>query len=143
VDARVVAEGEQRTWVVVPDRGTEAVAEVERWARDRDVAAAQLTAIGGFERATVGWFEWSTKDYRRITVDEQCEVVSLVGDLALVDDGVSLHAHVTLGLSDGTARVGHLLAGIVRPTLEIVVVEAPAHLHRRHDPTTGLALLRP
>jgi hypothetical protein len=29
----------------------------------------------------------------------------------------------------------------VRPTLELVVTESPAHLHKRKDPTTGLALI--
>jgi uncharacterized protein len=29
----------------------------------------------------------------------------------------------------------------VRPTLEVVLVETPAHLRRRLDPATGLALI--
>jgi hypothetical protein len=29
----------------------------------------------------------------------------------------------------------------VRPTLEVIVTEAPAHLRREHDPATGLALI--
>jgi predicted DNA-binding protein with PD1-like motif len=35
-----------------------------------------------------------------------------------------------------------LLEGHVRPTLEVVVTETPAHLHRRFDPDAGLALIR-
>ena len=36
---------------------------------------------------------------------------------------------------------GHLIAGHVRPTLELVVDEVPAHLRRRYDPESGLALI--
>jgi hypothetical protein len=32
------------------------------------------------ERATVGWFGRTTKECRKIAVDEQCVVMSLVGD---------------------------------------------------------------
>jgi predicted DNA-binding protein with PD1-like motif len=75
--------------------------------------ASQITAVGTFERATVGWFDRAAKQYRRIPVDEQCEVLSLIGDVAESQDGPSLHVHVVLGLSDGTTRGGHLLEGRV------------------------------
>ncbi len=29
------------------------------------------------------------------------------------------------------------------PTLEVVLVESPRHLHKRYDPETGLALIDP
>jgi uncharacterized protein len=135
-------EGE-RTWVLVPERGAEAVAAIEDWAVRHGVRAARVTAIGGFERAVLGWFDWQAKDYRRIVVDEQAEVVGLLGDIAMAGDEVKLHAHTVLGRSDGSALAGHLLEGVVRPTLEVMIVQSPAHLERRHDPATGLALLRP
>jgi predicted DNA-binding protein with PD1-like motif len=43
---------------------------------------------------------------------------------------------------DGSAWGGHLLEGVVRPTLEIIVTESPQSLVRRPDPETGLALIR-
>jgi predicted DNA-binding protein with PD1-like motif len=33
-------------------------------------------------------------------------------------------------------------SGLVRPTLEIVIEESPAHLRKRKDPQSGLALIR-
>lgn len=37
---------------------------------------------------------------------------------------------------------GHLLEGRVRPTLEVIVTESPAHLRRVHDPKVGLAVIQ-
>jgi predicted DNA-binding protein with PD1-like motif len=68
-------------------------------------------------------------------------VLSLIGDLAIAKQRPKLHAHVVLGRRDATTRGGHLLRGEVWPTLEVVVTEAPAHLQRRTDPETGLALI--
>jgi predicted DNA-binding protein with PD1-like motif len=74
-------------------------------------------------------------------VDEQCEVLSLIGDVAEGPDGPSMHAHVVLGLADGTARGGHLLEGWVFPALEVVVTEAPARLRKVMRPDLGIALI--
>ncbi|TJV43876.1 MAG: DNA-binding protein [Mesorhizobium sp.] len=132
----------QRTFVIVLDPGEEAFTALTDFAADRKVDGASLTAIGAFERATVGWFDPDAKTYRKIPIDEQCEVLSAIGDVALGDDGKpSLHVHAVLGLSDGTTRGGHLLDGIVRPTLEITLVEAPGHLRRSKRPGLGVALI--
>jgi predicted DNA-binding protein with PD1-like motif len=134
--------GEQRTFVVVLDPGEEAFGALTKFAAEQRIGSASLTAIGAFERAAVGWFDLNAKTYRKIPIDEQCEVLSAIGDVALGDDGKpSLHVHAVLGLSDGTTRGGHLLEGIVRPTLEVILVEAPGHLRRRKRPEIGAALI--
>jgi uncharacterized protein len=103
-------------------------AALTKYAHDAQLTAASLTAIGAFEKATVGWFDFENKTYKKIEVGEQCEVLSAIRDVAIGDDGqASLHVHVVLGLSDGTTRGGHLLAGTVRPTLEVVLIDTPSH----------------
>ena len=53
----------------------------------------------------------------------------------------SLHIHIVLGLSDGSTRGGHLLAGTVRPTLEVVLTEVPSKLRRKKRADLGIALI--
>ena len=137
------SQGGLRTLAVVFGTGDEATEGLKSFAREHHVTAAQLTAIGAFSRATVGYFDMQTKDYVRIAVDEQVEVLALTGNFALKGDEHALHAHVVLGRRDGTALGGHLLEGFVRPTLEVMVIETPPHLQRTYDPETGLALLDP
>ena len=138
---QLIHQGDTRTWAVVLDTGDEASACLLAFARAQQLSAAHLTAIGAFQRAVLGYFNWSIKQYQRIPVDAQVEVVSLMGDVALKGDEPKLHMHAVLGQSDGRALGGHLLEGHVRPTLEVIVTEAPAHLRRRHDPVSGLALI--
>ena len=131
-----------RTTIVVLDSGEEAFETLTRFANTAGISGASLTAIGAFENAVVGWFDVETRNYRKIRVDQQCEVLSALGDIATGDDGkASLHVHVVLGLSDGTTRGGHLLEGKVRPTLEVVLEETPATLRRRKRPELGIALI--
>ena len=132
----------ERTFVLVLDPGDEALAAITRFAVEAGLKAASLTATGAFERATVGWFDLKRRAYRPIPIEEQCEALSLIGEIAIADDGTpSLHAHAVLGLSDGATRGGHLLRAIVRPTLEVTLVETPTQLHRRRRPELGLALI--
>jgi uncharacterized protein len=139
--SKVVEDADVVTYVVVCDPDDEAVSVLTQFARAERLEAAQITAVGGFESATVGWFARALQDYRRIAVDQQCELLSLIGDVADGPDGPVLHAHVVLGLRDGTTRGGHLLEGQVFPTLEAVVTEAPAHLRKVTRPDLGIALI--
>jgi predicted DNA-binding protein with PD1-like motif len=134
--------GGERTFALIFEIGDEAMAGLEGFAREQRLGAARFTAIGAFQEATLGYFDWQAKEYRKIPVQEQVEVLSLVGDIALQDGEPKVHAHVVLGRSDGSTRGGHLLEAHVRPTLEVMLVESPAHLTKEHDPASGLALIR-
>ena len=139
--SKVVEDADVVTYVVVCDPGDEAVATLQQFARAEQLQASQVTAVGGFERATVGWFDRAAKQFRHIPVDEPSEVLSLIGDVAEGQDGPSLNLHVVLGLSDGTTRGGHLIEGQVFPTLEAIVTETPAELRRVMRPDIGVALI--
>jgi predicted DNA-binding protein with PD1-like motif len=135
-------EGE-KTFALIFATGDEAIGGLTAFARENRLAASHFTAIGAFQEATLGYFDWEEKDYLKIPVHEQMEVLSLVGDITLDEtDKQQVHAHVVLGRADGTTRGGHLLEGRVRPTLEVLLVESPRHLRRKHDPQSGLALIQ-
>jgi predicted DNA-binding protein with PD1-like motif len=132
-----------RTVVLVFAHGDEVMDGLREWCGEQGIGAARFTAIGAFSDAALGWFDWQAKEYREIAVDEQVEVLALSGDVALEDGAPAVHAHVVLGRSDAGTLGGHLLRGHVRPTLELVLDEAPAHLRKQHDPESGLALIAP
>ncbi|CAL9657654.1 hypothetical protein SUDANB176_06861 [Streptomyces sp. enrichment culture] len=74
---------------------------------------------------------------------EQCEVLSLLGDVVVGEDGPTPRLHAVLGLADGTTRGGHLLEGRVWPALEVIVRDSPAALGKVHRPDLGPALINP
>jgi predicted DNA-binding protein with PD1-like motif len=140
---QVIHEGAQKTWALVLEKGDEAVAALTNFAREHGLAAAHFTAIGAFSDVTLGYFDREQKDYRKIPITEQVEVLSLLGDVALDNEQPKLHAHVVVGKSDGSAHGGHLLSARVWPTLEVILTESPSHLRRRTDHESGLALIVP
>ena len=133
----------QRSFVVVLATDDEVHDCLSRFAEEQRLSAAQVSAIGAFRRATIRFFDWKSKEYQPIHVEEQVEVVSLNGDITLDPQGKpKLHLHTMLARHDGSALGGDLGEAQVRPTLEVLITESPAHLRREHDPESGLALIR-
>lgn len=132
---------EPQEFVLIFDKGDEVIAVLTEFAKNNKLGGSHFTAIGAFSDVTLGYFDRQRKDYEKIPIKEQLEVLSLVGDIAMKDGAPSVHAHVVVGRSDGTAHGGHLLAAHVWPTLEVVWSESPRHLCRKIDEETGLALI--
>lgn len=141
MQSKLIQKEGPRTLAVVLDTGDEVLKSLLQVAKEHDLSAASFTGLGALQELVLGYFDWEKKDYRKIPIREQVEILNLTGNIALSDGEPKLHPHIVVGKADGTAHGGHLLEGIVRPTLEVVVMETPAHLHRRSDPETGLALL--
>jgi predicted DNA-binding protein with PD1-like motif len=138
---RSVRIGDNGTYVLVCDKGDEVMEALAGFASELELSAAHFTAIGAFSDVTLGFFDPERKDYSRITIDEQVEALSLVGDITRENAKPRVHAHVVIGKRDGTAHGGHLLSARVWPTLEVVLVESPSHLRRKVDQETGLPLI--
>jgi hypothetical protein len=132
----------EKTFALIFDKGDEVTATLLDFAKEKELSASHFTGIGAFSDCTLGFFERESKDYRRIPIREQVEVVSLTGNIVLTKDGeYRLHAHVVVGKDDGRAYAGHLLEAHIWPTLELVLIESPGYLSRRIDPETDLPLI--
>jgi predicted DNA-binding protein with PD1-like motif len=127
--------GTESTHMVFFDPGEEAIEGLASFARENDIEVASFTAIGGFESASIGFFNLETRGFDEIPFDErQVEVLSLVGEITTEGDDPLVHGHVVLGRRDGSTLGGHLLRGVVRPILIVTVNEWSRELqpHHRH-----------
>jgi len=132
----------EKTFALIFEAGDETMAGLVEFARANRIGGARFTAIGAFRDVTLGYFDWEKKAYKKIPVSEQVEVLSLIGDVALKDGEPKVHSHVVVGRSDGSTRGGHLIEAHVRPTLEVILIESPAHLRKQINEESGLALIR-
>jgi len=136
-------EADEKSYVVVFDTGEEVSRGLIEFAEREQIRAGRFSGIGALRELTLGYFDWQKKEYSKIPVHEQVEVLSLAGNLVTSPDGPKLHAHIVVGKRDGTAHGGHLIDAIVRPTLEVMVVESTSEtLKRQHDEASGLALIK-
>lgn len=129
-------------WALIFRTDDEVISLIRDHARRAGLRAAHFRALGAFRTARLAFFDWESKQYEEIPVDEQVEVTSLTGDIGVNDGEPAVHVHCVLGRRDGSAVTGHLVEGIVRPTLELFLTGYDAELPRRHDEESGLPLIR-
>ncbi len=140
--SRLLNEHGEKTFAVVFDKQEEVAAGLLDFAKREGITAGRLTAIGGFTDMVLGFYDRERKEYKKIPIKEQVEVLSLVGDISLDRGEPKVHAHAVVGKADGTAHGGHLLEAHAWPTLEVIVVESPAYLRRQMDEEAGLPLIK-
>jgi predicted DNA-binding protein with PD1-like motif len=132
-----------RTFVLIFETNDELAQSLKTFASEQKLASASFKAIGALSSLKLGWLNWETKQYEPcVSLDEQVELLSLIGDVALKDGEPQVHAHAVIGKRDGTAHGGHLLRAHVRPTCELVLTESPTHLKKEFDPAAGIALIK-
>jgi len=135
--------GGVKEYAVSFSTGDEAFSGLAEFAAQYHITSAHFTAIGAVSAARLGWFDPAKKMYRITPYTGQMEVASMTGDIAEYQGKPAIHTHAVLGLPDGSARAGHVVALEVRPTLEVMVTVDPAGLEKRFDPETDLTLIDP
>lgn len=137
-----LVEKKPKVFVLIFETDDEIAKELKQFAKEQGLGGSSFKAIGALSHAKLGWFNWETKKYEPAAIlNEQIELLSMIGDIALKDGEPQVHAHLVIGRKDGTAHGGHLLEARVRPTCELVLTESPAHLEKKIDPESGLALI--
>ena len=111
------------------------------FAGEQGIGSAELSGIGAFQRALVGFYDPATRDYAKLPVEEDTEVLSLLGNLSLLDEAPRVHLHATLSRRDGSTVGGHLFEGTVGATVELFVREEPDPVRRLPDEEIGIPLL--
>jgi len=134
---------EEKVYAVVFYKGDEALSGLTDFALKYGVGDAHFTGIGAVSSATVAWLDQPNKIYRRISVPEQVEVLSLIGDVATFNGTPVVHMHAVLGHQDGTTTGGHVFELNVNPTLEVFVTVNSVPLKKRPDEASGMKVIDP
>ena len=134
---------EEKVYAVVFYKGDEALSGLTDFALKYGVGDAHFTGIGAVRSATVAWLDQPNKIYRRISVPEQVEVLSLIGDVATFNGKPVVHMHAVLGHQDGTTTGGHVFELNVNPTLEVFVTVNSVPLKKRPDEASGMKVIDP
>jgi predicted DNA-binding protein with PD1-like motif len=128
--------------------GKDLLASIKEVVKEHQVKAGMLTVIGAVDRAQYGFYHPHQKVYTNLKWSPSpesspaLEIVSCIGNIAILDDEVVVHAHITFTGEKGEIVGGHLLEGCrVNPTAELTLLKADGILHRKRNEDLNLALL--
>ena len=124
------------------DRGEEITASLLRLAEEEGIRLAQVSGIGAVHDFTVGLFDPAVKQYFSNRFTGNFEIVSLTGNLTVMEEKPYLHLHLSAADAEGRVVGGHLNRAVISATCEMVVREIPGTVDRAFSPEIGLNLLK-
>jgi uncharacterized protein len=134
---------EEQVYTIVFHKGDEVLSGLTDFAIAHKIADAHFTGIGATSGATLAWLDLAHKSYHPIRVAQQCEVLSLIGDVAVFNGKPIVHMHAVLGKSDGSTVGGHVFELNINPTLEVFMTVNTTPLKKRPDDASGIKLIDP
>ncbi len=107
--------------------------------RKHDITTAVvISGIGQLKHIQLGYFK-EKGSYVVDTYHKPHELLSLSGNICQQDNEYVLHLHAVLGNEQKTTLGGHLIAGIVEVTNELVLLKTSINVTRKVEETTGLS----
>jgi predicted DNA-binding protein with PD1-like motif len=127
--------------ILKPPFGSDLLKELESFVREKGINLAWLSGIGAVSRATIRYYDQAKKDWVDLELDQRLEVVSMMGNVSLLNGEPIVHLHVVLADEQGRCYGGHLGNDTLVFNLEILMntLSGPSVI-RKMDAQTGLTI---
>lgn len=129
--------------LVILERGEELHRQLRQFAVQNNLRSGWVAGLGGAARVTLGFYDIETKEYLWQEFVESLEIVSLSGNLAIIDNEPFWHIHGVFSGHDYQAIGGHVKELIVGLTGELHITPLEVPITRKYDEATGLKLMCP
>ncbi len=127
-------------YILKLSRGESVVETLTEFCKKQGISSGTLSGIGAVENTSIGYYNLSKKEYDFKEYSEIMEVVSMTGNVALLEGEPFLHIHIVLSDNEKAAYGGHLKEATVAVTLEIFLTDYGVKVEREYDEVTGLNL---
>ena len=101
--------------------------------RQAEIPSGFISAIGAVLSCEIGWYSIPDDKYQTRIINENCEIIGIIGNFAWIDGKSVVHAHISLGKEDYSIVGGHLIEGTVSVTAEIYIHKAPIAVTRKQS----------
>lgn len=132
---------DNNSYIIRLEKGESIIEKLESFCIKENFSAAFLNGLGAILSATLAFYNLEKKEYELKNLSEACEIVSLVGNITLVDNKPFAHLHCVLSNSKFECFGGHLKEGTVGVTCEIHLIKLDVEIERKLDEKIGLKLL--
>ena len=82
----------------------------------KKIKSGSIFCLGFLSNPVLGFFDWGRRDYKKINVNEEVEIVSCYGNLARKKENNQLiiHLHGVVADNDGKTYGGHFFKAQIR-----------------------------
>lgn len=132
---------DNRRFVLRFDKGEEFFSVLTEFLKQNQISAASFTGIGTVSEVELGYYNAYLKQYRKKPVLENLEIVSLIGNTAMVESNPVIHCHGSFSRTDFSVVGGHVFKLTVLATCEIFLIKLDGEMKREDNAEFGLKLL--
>jgi uncharacterized protein len=112
-----------RQFEVVFSKGDEVISGLTDLAAKYHLGTSHFTAIGAVDKATLGWSDPVTHFYKKNEINQEVEIIAFTGNIVTTNGKPYVHAHMVVGLPDGTTRGGHVIDATISLTMQLFLEE--------------------
>lgn len=124
------------------DKDDELIKCVTDYATTHSLMAGSINAIGSAKKITLSFFNFEKHEFEDHYLSENLEIVSLNGNLAMLDEKLTIHIHGTFSKNNLSVIGGHVKELVISATCEVLLIPLEVKLLRAKDDMTGLNLLQ-
>jgi len=127
-------------FVIKVEPGEEIHQVLSKVCQATDISSGFLSGIGAVQQVELGYFDIQHNQYQFKKIDRALEIVSLSGNIALVDGEPMAHLHGIFSDANFQVVAGHVKSATVSVTGELCLVTDDTTVKRSTDEKTGLKL---
>ena len=133
---------DSRRYILRFDKGEEIFGALTDFCVKNEIKAASFMGLGTSGEVELGYFNAFLKEYRKKPHIENLEIVSLIGNIAWLENKPVVHAHGSFGRTDFSLIGGHVFKLVVLATCEIFLIKLEGQLDRENNPEFNLNFLK-
>jgi uncharacterized protein len=133
---------EENKYVLRLNRGEEVISTLKNFCKKESVLSASFTGIGAVNKVKLGWYDVENKEYEKKEFQEKLEIISLIGNVAKMNEEIIVHTHGTFGTREFKTLSGHIDEMIVSATCEIILEKFEKPIERERSEEIGLNLMK-
>lgn len=114
---------------------------IKELAKKLQIKSAVFSLIGALKTASLYYYVQNEKKFEKNVFDAPFEIVSGMGNIAIKDEDIVVHAHLVIADRKGNCYGGHLTEGSKVFACEVYIRELSPTVSRKYDPITGLNLM--
>lgn len=135
-------EKDKETYFIRLDRGDDLMSSLKEFAMKEKLSSGSLSGIGALEEVELGFYHLKDQVYQRKTFSHEYELISMTGNLSILEEEPFFHIHCVLGDDQYKAFGGHVFNAKVAVTCEVVFQKMNISMKRKMNCEIGLNLIQ-
>jgi len=120
--------------------GDEIVESITSIFKEEKIYSGMINGIGAINQVQLGFYNLESKKYKKKYFNDDYELTSLMGNIALKDGNPFVHIHINMSDENFDVIGGHLFSAVTAASAEVIVLLDNQHIKRELDQKVGLYL---